>query len=77
MYTTAQVEEALSDARNSLVLLAAMVVKGERTRNDAYRHAQSEHDALVSLLGEAPQSEHAKIHDLLLRYEMMMVSLVS
>jgi hypothetical protein len=77
MFTTAQVEEALSVARDSLVLLAALVVNGERTRNDTYRHAQAKHDALVSLLEEAPQSEHAKIHDLLLRYEMMMASLVS
>lgn len=77
MFTPEQVEKALNVAREALVLLAELVVTGQRMRSEVYERAEAEHDALVSLLIEAPESEHAKIHDLLLRYEMMMASLVN
>ncbi len=76
MFTVEQVNETLEVARSSLVLLAELVVKGERTRGEAYARAEAEHEARVALLDEAPESEHGKIHDLLLRYDLMMRSLV-
>jgi hypothetical protein len=73
----AEVQRCVDTGREALVRLAELVVKGQRSRAEAYEEALAERDALVSLLDEAPHSEHAKIHDLLLRYEMMMKSLVS
>jgi hypothetical protein len=75
--TPAEVERCLDTGREALVLLAALVINGERSRQEACERARAEHDALLDLLDEAPASEHAKIHDLLLRYEMMIRSLVS
>jgi hypothetical protein len=72
-----EVQRCVDSGREALVRLAESVVKDQRSRAEAYEEALAERDALVSLLDEAPQSEHAKIHDLLLRYEMMMRSLVS
>jgi hypothetical protein len=62
MMTPAEVRECLDTGREALVLLAELAVKGERTRGEIYERAQAEHDALVSLLIEAPESEHATIH---------------
>jgi hypothetical protein len=53
------------------------VVKGERSRQEVYERVQAERDALIDLLDEAPASEHGRIHDLLLRYELMIRTLVS
>ena len=77
MFSVEEVEKALEVARSSLVLLAELVVKGQRTRGEAYERALAEHEALVSLLEEAPASEHGRIHDLLLRYDLMMRSLAN
>ena len=77
MFSVEEVDKALEVARSSLVLLAELVVKGQRTRGEAYERALAEHEALVSLLEEAPASEHGRIHDLLLRYDLMMRSLAN
>lgn len=76
MMNPLEVERCVSEGRDVLVRLAEMVVRGEQSRSEAYRQARVEHDALVSLLQEAPKSEHGKIHDLLLRYDAMMASLL-
>jgi hypothetical protein len=75
--TPAKVERCLNVGRKALVLLAELVIKGERTRGEAQARAQAERDAIAALLDEAPQSEHARIHDLLLRYDMMLRSLTN
>ena len=77
MMTVETVERCLDEGREALVMLAGLAVEGTRTRGEVYERAQAEHDALVSLLDEAPESEHGKIHDLLLRYDMFMKSLVN
>jgi hypothetical protein len=73
----AEVQRHVDTGREALVRLAEQIVSGQTSRAEAYEEVRAERDALVGLLDEAPQSEHAKIHDLLLRYEMMMKSLVS
>lgn len=77
MFTPAEIEVTWNVAREALVLLAELVATGLRTRGEVYERAQAEHDALISLLDEAPESEHAKIHDLLLRYGSMIASLAN
>ena len=77
MFTVEEIDETLEVARSALVLLAELVVKGQRTRGEAYARAQTEREALVALLDEAPMSEHGRIHDLLLRYDLMMRSLAN
>jgi hypothetical protein len=74
--TPAEVESCLNTGREALLLLAALAVTGDRTRGEVYERARAERDALVKLLDEAPQSEHGRIHDLLLRYEMMIAGLL-
>jgi hypothetical protein len=77
MMTPAEVESCLNTGREALLLLAELALKGDRSRGEVYERAQAEHDALVSLLDKAPKSEHGRIHDLLLRYKMMMRSLLN
>jgi 1-deoxy-D-xylulose 5-phosphate reductoisomerase len=56
MMTPAEVERCLDAGREALVLLAELVVKGQRTRGEICERVQAEHDALVSLLDEAPET---------------------
>lgn len=71
-----EIEGCLDVGRDALVLLAELVVNGDRTRAEAYARARAEADALISLLDEAPESEHEKIHALLDRYDTLMAGLV-
>jgi hypothetical protein len=57
VFTVEHVDETLNVAREALALLAELAVKGQRARGEAFVRAQAEHDALVCLLDEAPQSE--------------------
>ncbi|MEX2482467.1 MAG: hypothetical protein WD928_16540 [Gammaproteobacteria bacterium] len=63
-----EVERCLAVGREALVQFAELVVNGERSRGEMYDRARAEADALISLLDEAPESEHEKIHALLDRY---------
>jgi hypothetical protein len=75
--TDEEVERCLAVGREALVLLAELVVNGGRSRGDIYARARAEADAVISLLDEAPESEHEKIHDLLDRYDTLMAALVN
>ena len=75
MMTIAAVERCLDEGREALVLLAELVAKGNRSRTEIFLRTRAEHDALVCLLEEAPESEHDRIRDLIRYYETMMRSL--
>ena len=75
--TAEEVERCLAVGREALVLLAELVVNGERNRGEVYARARAEADALISLLDETPESEHEKIHALLDRYDTLMAALVN
>lgn len=59
------------------MLLAELVVNGERTRSEIYTRARVEADALISLLNESAEAEHPAIHALLDRYDTLMAALVN
>jgi lysylphosphatidylglycerol synthetase-like protein (DUF2156 family) len=77
MMTAREVEECLKVGREALVLMAELVVSGKRNRGEIYARAQTERDALVSLIDEAPEAMHAEIHALLDRYDTLMSSLIN
>jgi hypothetical protein len=77
MFTTQHVEDTLEEARSALAVLAEAMTDQKEPRDDVYARAQAEHDVLVCLLDEAPESGHSRIHDLLDRYEKMMRAMVS
>ena len=75
--TPDEIESCLAVGREALVQFAELVINGERTRGEIYARARVEADALISLLDEAPESEHTKIHELLDRYDTLMAALVN
>ena len=72
-----EIDRCLAVGREALVQSAELVVNGERTRGEIYARARVEADALISLLDEAPESEQAKIHELLDRYDTLVAALVN
>ena len=75
--TVGEIERCLAVGREALVQFAELIVNGERSRGEIYARARVEADALISLLDEAPESEHEKIHELLDRYDTLMAALVN
>ncbi len=75
--TAEEVGRCLAVGREALVQFAELIVNGERRRSEIYARARAEADALISLLDEAPESEHQKVHELLDRYDRLMVALVN
>lgn len=72
-----EVQRCLEVGREALVLLAELIVSGERNRGEMYVRARVEADALVSLLDESAEAEHPAIHALLERYDTLMAALVN
>jgi hypothetical protein len=58
--TADEVERCLDVGRDALVLLAKLVVNGDRSRGEVLSRARAEADALISLLDEAPESEQMR-----------------
>jgi lysylphosphatidylglycerol synthetase-like protein (DUF2156 family) len=77
MMNAAEVETCLRVGREALVLLAELVVSGERTRAEVHARARVEADALTCLLDEAPEAMHAEIHALLDRYDSLLAATVN
>ena len=75
--TLDEVERSLTLAREVLVDLAERVAIGEESRGELFEFARVEADDLLSLLDEAPESEHEKIHLLLDRYDSLLAAVVN
>ncbi len=75
--TSDEIDRCLAVGREALVQFAELVVNGQRTRGEIFARARAEADALISLLDEAAESEHEKIHALLDRYDTLMAALVN
>ena len=72
-----EIERCLDVGRSALILLAELLVSGERSRGELYVRARAEADALTCLLDEASEAKITDIHYLLDRYDSLLARLVN